>query len=178
MLVSRTKVVALPPGQTRRISAAEILQKAAARRSKPVTADSAANRATAAAEARREIDEQLKLISTAEHAIDDAQADIASAYRVIEEKLRAHNLTSHSNGSHFAELVEQFSRQSRTLDPKKFRAAVANDVFWDCVSVNIGKAEQHLSEKEILKISDVVPAKLMGIILKIKKLEPRKRSKK
>lgn len=164
-------------GGLKKPSPGDILAKSSARRVLPAVANSAEARHAKAEEARAEIDTQLKLIAAAENAIDDAMADIEAARKAIESKLRDNNLTSHSNGLYFAELVEQFTRQSRTIDPKKFRNAVANDVFWESIAVNIGKAEQHLTEKELTAISDVIPSRSSGIVLKVKKREPVKRKK-
>jgi hypothetical protein len=146
-------------------------------RAVPRSANSAITREIQARLAKEEINQQLKLIANAEAAIDDAQEAIELAYLVIERKLRDSNLISHSNGVYLAEIVEQFTRQSRTVNPKKFRTQVTADVFWDSVSVDVGKALKHLSDKELTKIADVVPGKSTGHVLKVKKLEPKRRSK-
>ena len=160
-LILRTKTVVQPD------------IKVPVRRLRFTTANNAATRAAKAQVGREEIDELLKLIAEAEYTIDEAVARNDLAHKRIEQIMREHKLSEHSNGRHMATLLEQFSRQGRTIDPKKFRAKVASDDFWKAVSVSIGEAEKILTEKEMIAITDVVPAKSQGWVLKIKKVERR-----
>lgn len=145
------------------------------RRLRFTTANNAATRAAKARVGREEIDQLLKLIAESEYQIDEAVARNELAYKRIEEILREHNLSEHSNGVHRAFLEQVFTRQTRTIDPKKFRAAVASDDFWKAVSVSISVAETMLTEKEMNAITDVVPAKANGYVFKCKKVERRTR---
>ena len=173
MLRRAKPIVAQPVTPARRIntvrrsSVAEILNKSATRHSSPVTLDSAAERSRIAEKARNSIDAQLKLISKAEAEIDQAQADMEKARRIIEAQLRLANLVSHSNGVYDAELVDTWTKQSRSIDAKKFRNKVSNDVFWGSIDVSISRAKEHLSEKELNEISDIVPSVKTGTILKV-----------
>lgn len=143
------------------------------RRLRFTSADTAATRATRANIAREEIDGLLKSIADCEYQIDEAVARNDLAYKRIEELLREHKLESHTNGVHLVSLIEQFSRQGRTIDPKKFKAHVASDDFWKAVTVSIGIAETLLTDKELSAITDVVPAKSLGYVFKCKKVERR-----
>lgn len=125
-------------------------------------------------DARKKIDAQLKLIAEAERKIDDAQVQIARAHEDIEQLLRSAKLDSHTDGVRIAELIEKFTRQGRTIDPKKFKAKVTADVFWDSVEVSISKASKHLSEKELNSISDVVPSKSTGYHLVIREAKSKR----
>lgn len=156
---------------------AEQVQVQEERQTRPVrrVLNNAASRFHAANAAREQITEQLKLISQAEHEIDKAQAIITEATAKINELMRQNNLQMHSNGVHSAVIEETFTRQSTHIDPKKFRAAVSADVFWDCIEVAVGKAREHMTSRELDKISDVVPAKSTGYRLKIKRLEVKRR---
>ena len=126
------------------------------------------------AEDRQAILEDLKLISDAEGAIDRAQQTIDASVARIEAKMRDHNLPVMDNGTLIAEIKETFTRQQRTLDPKKFRSKVTNAQFWDCIEVSVSKASAYLGDKELNSIADVVPAKSLGYSLKIKPLKAKK----
>lgn len=154
-------------GLKARPSAAEILARAKEREAAPAVGTSEVEKVKLEKRSRARIDEQLKLIAKAEADIDDAQARIESAHRIIEAQLRLCNISFHSDGLFNAELVEQWTRQARVIDPKKFKLAVSNDVFWKSISVNVGEAAKHLSEKEIAEIADVKPPQKQGIILKV-----------
>ena len=126
--------------------------------------------------ARAQINEQLKLIANAEHAIDEAQAAINAAHERVDQLMRSVNLSEHTNGVHVATIEEQFSRQQRTIDPQKFRNSVPNDVFWKSLSISIEKAKDHLSDKEFNRIATVIPGKSMGYTLKINRVKVKKRA--
>lgn len=131
----------------------------------------ASNRLDRLAEAKQVMLTQLKLISDAGDAIDAAQANIDAAHAKIEELMREHRLPNFDNGDLIAELKEQFTRQSRKVDPKIFRSKVTADVFWECVSVDIAKAEQHMGQRALNGIADVTPAKSTGFVLKVRPLK-------
>ena len=119
---------------------------------------------------RQAILEDLKLISESEAAIDRAQQAIEVAMARIEERMREHRMTTIDNGDRIAEMVEGFSRQQRTIDPKKYRSKVTNDQFWGSIEVSVTKAKQFLGEKELNGISEVVSAKSLGFKLKVREL--------
>lgn len=123
--------------------------------------------------AKAEIDKHLKLISDAHRQIDDAQLVSDNSHRVIEAQLRLVNMTEHSDGVYKAAMVEVYSRQSRTIDPKKFKVHVADSVFWGSIKVSVENAKAHLTEKELAAISDVKAGKSTGVQLKVDKLEKR-----
>jgi hypothetical protein len=122
-----------------------------------------------------EIRGQLKLISESNAQIDSAQENIDAANAKIDALMRRHRLEQVDNGTLIAEITEQFSKQQRTIDPKKFRANVGLETFYACVSVNISKAEEHLSKRAVNEISDIVPSRSLGSTLKIKELGKKKR---
>lgn len=138
-------------------------------------AGSVADNFSRTAKAKQQIEVQLKLISKAYDAIDTAQEIVDTACKVLEAQLRLVNLKSHSDGVYVASLEEVWSRQSRVIDPKKFRAQVDAEVFWGAIKINIDQAKDHLSEKELARISDVTPGALTGIKLKVAKEKPAKR---
>lgn len=115
--------------------------------------------------------EQLKLISDAEAAIDAAQANIDAAHAKVEELMRAHKMSTFDNGALIAEILETFSRQSRKVDPKIFRSKVTADEFWQCVSVDVTKAEEVMGKRALNGIADVTPAKSTGYVLKIRPMK-------
>jgi lipoate-protein ligase B len=158
MLVRRTKPVTTPTRQLRFTSV-----------------DNAASREKAKAAARVKIDEQLKLISDAEATIDKAQEQIQRCHVEIEELLRGANMTYHSDGQSVAELLEQFTRQSRTIHPQKFRNKVTNEIFWKCAQISVTEALKFLTDREVNDLSDVIEPKSMGTVLKIKKMAVKRR---
>ncbi len=162
----------------RRPGTADILARAAARQAAPVGGTTTSSKEAKQRAASKEIDAQLKLIAKAEADIDDAQRRITAAHALVEASLRDANMTIRTDGVYVAELAEQWTRQARAIDPKVFKNRVPNDVFWSCISVNLTRAAEHLSEKEMNEIADVVPSTLVGRVLKIKKIEARRRSKK
>lgn len=148
-----------------------------ARRLRVTSVNAAVFREARAQEAKAKIDAQLKLVSEAEAAIDEAQAKLAEAYKLIEAQLKLADLTIHSDGVYIAELKEQWTNQTRDIDPKKFRNKVEAEVFWNSIAVSVTKAKQFLSERELNDISDVKPGVKVGVLLKVKKIEPKRRSK-
>lgn len=147
------------------------------RRPQPIVANNAATRAAKAKVARAEIDRFLKLIAEAEYAIDEAVARNNLAYAQIEAIMREHNIEEHSNGVHIALIEQVFSRQTRTIDPKKFKAAVASEDFWKAITVSITEASKILTEKELNTVSDVTPGKSQGFLFKCKRVERKTRQK-
>lgn len=147
-------------------------------RAKPVAVRTATRRVTRPvvskqagvdpATAKEKIDELLQTVAKVDAAIDLAVAQKDKAYKQIEELMRSANLSKHSNGVYDPEIYEAFSRQQRTIKPQKFRNAVTNDVFWECVDVNITRASKHLTEQEINDLSDIVPSKSEGFQFRIK----------
>lgn len=172
MLRTRTRPT-VPATETK-----EEVQSPPARRLRTQGANTAATRAPLIRAAKEAIEQQLRLIAKAEAAIDQAQAAISNAHGIIEDRMRDVNLSEHAYGVHIARLVEVFSNQRVHIDPKKFRAKVANDVFWDSISVLVTQARAHLNEKEILAIADVVPPVSQGIRLKVERIEVKVRKKK
>lgn len=148
-----------------------VQQQAPARRLRFATANNAATRAEAANKARAEIDVLLQSIAKIDQTIDDAVAQTEQIHAQIEQHLRASNLSAHSDGYYEVGIVESLTRQSRTIDPKKYKNQVSNDVFFSTIDVSIGKAAEHLAQKEIDAISEVVPARSLGFKFKIKKIE-------
>lgn len=126
-------------------------------------------------QAREEIEEKLKLIAKENETIDAAVARRDAVFAEIEDLMRKHRLSVVEGEDDTATMVESFTRQTRTIDPKKFRAKVVADDFWACVSINLAQAERILGEREINDMSDIVPSRSLGYSLKIKE---RKKSKK
>ena len=148
------------------------------RRLRTQSANTAATRAPIIRAAKDVIEQQLRLIAKAEAAIDQATLAISNAHGIIEDKMRDVNITEHAYGIHIARLVEAWSNQRTDIDPKKYRAKVANDVFWASIAVMVTKAREHLNEREILEIADVVSPKSQGIRLKIERVDVKSRKKK
>ena len=130
--------------------------------------------------ARQAIVDDLKLISKNNATIDTAQASTDEAAARIEAVLRQHpTLGGVTDGKLLAELVDTFSRESRTIDPQRFWNSINEDDFWKCISVSVTEAKKVLAEKELNKISTVVEAKKTGQALKIKeyKTETKRKAK-
>ena len=113
----------------------------------------------------------LKLISESDEAIDRAIDAKEAAIARIEERMRLHKLPVIDNGKLIAELAESFTRQSRTIDPKKYRSKVTNAQFWESIDVSVAKAKGFLGEKELNGISEVVPAKSLGFSVKVREMK-------
>ncbi len=128
-------------------------------------------------ETRIMVDKYLKSISEDEHIIDMATARLSEAYAEIQKLLEAANIDSHSNGVHLAEIVEQWTRQGRTVKPQTLRNHVTNEVFWKSLDVSLGRLGEHLTATEINAIADIVPSTFVGKVLKVKKIEPKKLSR-
>lgn len=126
------------------------------------------------AEDRQVILDNLKLISDCDEAIDRAQESKDVALAKVEALMRQHKMSTMDNGRLLAEISEVFTRQSRTIDPKKFRAQVTANVFWECTEISLTKAKQHLGEKEMNAISDIVPSRSTGFVLKVRELPKKK----
>lgn len=146
----------------------------AAVKPRSLIAGSASDMHTRTEKAKLQIEAQLKLISNAYTAIDQAQEQVDQAFKIVEAQLRLVNLTEHTDGVYRAALEEVWTRQSRTVDPKKFRAHVAADVFWDSIKVSLEKVKEHISEKELNNISDIVASKMTGRALKVSKVSKTK----
>ena len=160
-----------------RLTAADILARSRERPTGPVVANSTGAKEAIHRAQGLKINDQLKLIAKAEADIDDAQLRLTQAREEVERLLREANMDHHSDGVYIAEIVETFTRQSRTIDPKKLRVKAGDTAFWKCITVNIGKAEEFLSKKEMDDISDIVESKSTGFSLKVKKLEIKTRKK-
>ncbi len=122
-------------------------------------------------EDREAIYEQLKSISECDEAIDRAMSLKEAALAKVEELMRENRIEVIDNGKLIAELAEGFTRQSRTIDPRKFRTKVTNDQFWGSIEVSVTKAKQFLGEKELNGISDVVPSQSTGFHLKVREFK-------
>lgn len=151
----------------RRVKPAPIVAVAQAPSKLRVTSD----RLKRLAADKQAILEDLKSISEADEAIDRAQSAKEVCLARIEERMREHNMTVTDNGKLIAEIVEGFTRQSRTIDPKKFRNKVGAADFWACIDVSVTRASRVLAEKELNGISDVVPAKSLGYSLKVREMK-------
>lgn len=169
------QVVETKPEPLRRLvlrrSPQEILSKAATKQAHAVVADSAVDREQAVKRARARIDAQLKLVSEANDKIDSAQQEIAQAYKIIEAQLRLVNISEHDDGLYRARLREHFTRQQRTIDPKRYRNKVSNDAFWGSIEVSVTKAAEFLTDKEINDIADVKPGVSSGFKLEVDKIK-------
>lgn len=128
-------------------------------------------RAIAERTTRAEIDHELQLLAKEEYALDQAAAALEARHQSLEAKLRGANLTEHSNGTYKIGIEESFSRQSTTIDAKKFKNAVSDRDFWAVVTVPVTKAKELLGQKEIDAIAEVERAKSLGFVFKLKKIE-------
>ena len=124
--------------------------------------------ATKHAAARTALDISLKSIAEIEREIDDASERLALAHAEAEQHMRAANISEHSDGVYRATIEEKFTRQDTTIDPKKFKNAVADKDFWACCTIGVTKAQEVLGKKEIATIADVKPAKSLGHVFSVK----------
>lgn len=115
----------------------------------------------------KEIADQLQLIATAHVAIDAAVQVQQEAEAKIEALMRKHNREGHIAHGYKATLTEAFSRTQTTIDPKQFRARAGDTNFWKAVKVGMQEAKEVLGDREIHEISKTVPAKSLGLKLKI-----------
>lgn len=155
----------------RRASAQEILERSKSRTPHAVVADSAVEREQATKRAKAQIEKQLKLISDASDQIDSAHLQLEQAYKIIEAQLRLVNLDSHNDGVYVAALIQQWTKQQRTIDPKRYRAKVSNSAFWGSIEVSVSKAKEFLTDREINDIADVKPGVSTGFKLKVEKIK-------
>lgn len=116
-------------------------------------------------EAEKVVLAHLKLIADADDAIDRAVAEREAAMEVIEDTMRKNKLVYVQGARKFAELKEKFSRQSRVVDPKRYRAQVTQEDFFKSIKVNIEAASQFLGEKELNAVSDIKRAESLGVQL-------------
>lgn len=114
-----------------------------------------------------EINEQLQLIAQCETEIDEASAKLSQAHAKLSELMTASATTSYTNGKYVAEFVDTMSRASTTIDPKRFKANVADADFWKCISVSVTEARKVMTDKEISQIAKVESAKKTGTALKV-----------
>jgi hypothetical protein len=135
--------------------------------------NTAADKAAIAEKAKLVIETNLKSISLAERAIDDAQSQITQSTKIIEAQMKLAVLDYHTDGVKEALLKEAFTRQGRKLDPKKFKAHVPDAVFWAAIRVSLEVAGEHLTEKEINEIADVTPSVSQGYKLKVQDVKKR-----
>lgn len=117
--------------------------------------------------ARAEVREDLKLLATLDADIDAIMEKREAALARIDQVMREARLTVVTGSGKTAELSEAFTRQSRTIDPQKFRNRVSNDAFWGSITVSVQKAKEFLSDRELETVSDVVPAQSLGVKLKV-----------
>lgn len=136
-----------------------------------VVRNNAATRAQQAQEARESINVHLKSIANLDSQLDDLMVQLNAQHAEVEAILRKAKIDKHSDGAYVASIEAVVSRQSRTVDPKRFKAAVADVDFWGCVSVSVTKAEKVLSERELNEISKIVPGQVTGYAFKLKRLE-------
>lgn len=127
--------------------------------------------------ARKAIEENLKLISLAEVAIDEATAQIDRAYKAVDAEMRLAELASYTHEGYLAEITENWTRALRVIDPKKYRNKVTDEVFWASVEVGVTKAKEYLTDTEIDKLlsKDSKNAEPKGKTLKINKMSGKKR---
>lgn len=116
------------------------------------------------------IEENLKLISNNDAAIDAAVASNDQAYAAIKSALEVAQMDGYTNGRYQAEIKTPMGRESREIDVKKFQKAVSADDFYACVKIGVTEAKKVLSEKELDKISKITPAKTGDPILKIERI--------
>lgn len=118
---------------------------------------------------RAKLDGLLQLIATKEAALDIVQAELDAAHKATEALMREAKLNVHSHGNLTALIEQTFSRQSRSIDPKKFRNAVSDAVFWSSIDVSVTKASKHMAPLELARIADTVPGKSTGFVFKLKR---------
>lgn len=123
--------------------------------------------------------DDLKSIAKHHAVIDSSTAAIAESTARIEALMKEHKLPPQTDGKLLAELVDQYTKESRTIDPQRFYNSVHEDDFWPCISVSITEAKKVMAEKELDKIATKIPAKLTGTIVKIKefKTETKRKAK-
>jgi hypothetical protein len=175
---AKTQGRAAVKAATKTVAKPEVEIPTAPRRLRVTSSNTAMETARMVMRAKAAIEEQLKVISKSEEEIDVAKAGIDQANKVIEAQLKLADLTHHTDGVYLAEIVEQWTNQSRNIDPQKFKNKVTNEVFWASIEVSLTKAKTHLTEKELNEIADVVPSQFKGRALKVKKLGPQKRTPK
>lgn len=120
-------------------------------------------------DARPKLDELLQLIAKKEAELDVVQAELDAAHKATEALMREAKINVHSHGNLTALIEQTFSRQSRSIDPKKFRNAVSDAVFWSSIDVSVVKASKHMAPLELARIADTIPGKSTGFTFKLKR---------
>lgn len=118
---------------------------------------------------REKLDALLQLIARKEAELDIVQADLDAAHKATEALMREAKLNVHSHGNLTALIEQTFSRQSRSIDPKKFRNAVSDAVFWSSIDVSVTKAARHMAPLELARIADTIPGKSTGFVFRLKR---------
>lgn len=137
--------------------------------------DTAASRAVQRRTATEEIDDQLKSVAILEAELDKVHAKLTEHHATIEAMMRENRISEHSDGKYVVAVKESFSRQSITIDPKKFKANVPDKAFWDSITVGVTKAREHIGEKELMRISDVVAGKSTGFVFSLSSVDKKKK---
>lgn len=137
-------------------------QELVTRTARPRIAENSGTKAMRENEARERINERLARIAEIHRQIDALTEEQEELDARIEDDLRAHNLTSHSDGVFETGIEQKFSRQQTTINPKAFRNAVKDKDFWDSIEVGVGKAKEVLSAKEFAAVATTVPGKSLG----------------
>ncbi len=117
-----------------------------------------------------ELDEQLKLISKNDDAIDEAVANNEKAYARVTELLKAGKMPGFTNGRYEAKLVIPMGKTQRTVRVADYRKKVTQAQFEASITIPVAEAKKYLSEEELKKVCDVVDAKPGNETLKVEKI--------
>jgi hypothetical protein len=147
---------------------ASVLAPVARRLRHPLAAQ---NAAVQAEDAKRKIRSLLQSISLQHAVIDAAKLAVDTATAEIDALMRSGRISKVDGDRLRAELQETSTRQSTKINVARFRAAVPNDVFWQCAEVPVGKAKEHLGTKELNEVSDVTPSVSTGHQLRITEIK-------
>ena len=126
------------------------------------------NRLDREEELKQRVVDDLKSISEVEEQIDALTEQLNVLHARVETSMRDARLSTVEGSTKIAEMRESFSRQSITIDPRKYRNKVTQADFWASIEVSVTAARKIMAEKELLGISDVVPAKSLGTRLSVK----------
>ncbi len=107
-------------------------------------------------DARQAVKAGLMLISKAHADMAAAKQQIADQEAYIEGLMRGAKLDEVSEGIYTAKIYTKAGRNSKVIDTALFRKKVSDAVFMECVKVQVGTVEEHLSAKEILAVSTTV----------------------
>lgn len=104
--------------------------------------------------AQESVQAGLKLIAKAVEQMENLKAQIEDNESIIEGLMRGAGLKEVREGIYTASILTKAGRASSTVNVARFRKKVDAKTFEACINIPIGVAQQHLSEREMIEVTD------------------------